>query len=73
MFSNTYESPAMKRKRMKFGAWLHKLHNKKRRVARPGFIVDEASMLVVGRAVAPFLHNVRGMRYEKGKLIPRHS
>ena len=73
MFSNTYESPAMKRKRMKFGAWLHKLHNKKRRIARPGFIVDEASMQVVRRAVAPFLPNVRGMRYEKGKLIPRHS
>ncbi|WP_161809009.1 hypothetical protein [Stenotrophomonas humi] len=73
MFLSNSKSPAQKRKRMKFGAWLHKLQTKKRRIARPGFIVDEASMTVIGRAVAPFLPNVRGMRYEKGKLIPRHS
>jgi len=63
---------AAKIRRQRFNHWLHKLAHKKRRTARPGFIVDEKSMRVLGRAVAPFLPNFRGMRYENGKLIPRH-
>ncbi|MEL6095872.1 hypothetical protein AAGG42_08275 [Stenotrophomonas maltophilia] len=59
--------------RKRFNRWLHKLTHKKRRIARPGFIVDAEGMRILGRTSAPFLPNLKGMRYEKGKLVPRHS
>lgn len=63
---------AYKAARKRFNHWLHKMTHKKRRTARPGFVVDAEGMRILGRAVAPFLPNVKGMRYENGKLIPRH-
>lgn len=60
-------------RRKRFTHWVHKLTHKKRPVARPGFIVDTEGMYVKCRAIAPFLPNVKGMRYQNGKLIPRHS
>ncbi len=59
-------------RRQKFNHWLHKLEHKVRRVPRPGFVYDTENMRVVGRAVAPFLPNKKGMRYQNGELIPRH-
>lgn len=64
---------AAKVRRERFNNWLHKQNHKLRRTARPGFIVDVENMRVLGRAVAPFLPNVKGMRYQNGRLIPRSA
>lgn len=56
----------------RFGRWLYKnVDRRPRRYPKPGFLISNDR--IVGRAVAPWLPNVKGMRYQNGKLIPRKS